>query len=127
MYEIKGLRFQVGERTEENIMFTEPEVYKELRKHEIQDDIPTLSYDEVIHIFKPEHPSYGRTMKELLKEKRNEQNIKDIKEIMKNLTLIQNYVNAWYKPINDEEYRRVYKRVNELLTDTKHKIEEVKE
>ena len=48
-------------------------------------------------------------------------------EIMKNLTLIQNYVNAWYKPINDEEYRRVYKRVNELLTDTKHKIEEVKE
>lgn len=44
-------------------------------------------------------------------------------EIMKNLTLIQNYVNAWYKPINDEEYRRVYKRVNELLTDTKHKIE----
>ena len=127
MYEIKGLRFQVSERTEENIMFTEPEVYKELRKHEIQDDIPTLSYDEVIHIFKPEHPSYGRTMKELLKEKRNEQNIKDIKEIMKNLTLIQNYVNAWYKPINDEEYRRVYKRVNELLTDTKHKIEEVKE
>ncbi len=48
-------------------------------------------------------------------------------EIMKNLTLIQNYVNAWYKPINDEEYRRVYNRVNELLTDTKHKIEEVKE
>lgn len=72
MYEIKGLRFQVGERTEENIMFTEPEVYKELKKHEIQDDIPTLSYDEVIHIFKPEHQSYGRTMKELLKEKRNE-------------------------------------------------------
>lgn len=35
MYEIKGLRFQVGERTEENIMFTEPEVYKELKKHEI--------------------------------------------------------------------------------------------
>ncbi len=45
-------------------------------------------------------------------------------KILKNLTLIQNYVNAWYKPINDEEYRRVYKRVNELLTDTKHKIEE---
>ena len=69
MYEIKGLRFQVSERTEENIMFTEPEVYKELRKHEIQDDIPTLSYDEVIHIFKPEHLSYGRTIKELLNEK----------------------------------------------------------
>lgn len=48
-------------------------------------------------------------------------------KILKNLTLIQNYVNAWYKPINDEEYRRVYKRVNELLTDTKHKIEELKE
>lgn len=127
MYEIKGLRFQVSERTEENIMFTEPEVYKELRKHIIKDDIPTLNYDEVMHIFKPEYPSYGRTMKELLKVKRNEQNIKDIKEIMKNLTLIQNYVNAWYKPINDEEYRRVYKRVNELLTDTKHKLEEVKE
>lgn len=46
-------------------------------------------------------------------------------EIMKNLTLIQNYVNAWYKPINDEEYRRVYKRVNELLIDTKDKIESV--
>lgn len=44
-------------------------------------------------------------------------------EIMKNLTLIQNYVNAWYKPINDEEYRRVYTRINELLEDTKHKIE----
>lgn len=127
MYEIKGLRFQVSERTEENIMFTEPEVYKELRKHIIKDDIPTLNYDEVMHIFKPEHPSYGRTIKELLKEKRmNEQNIKDIKEIMKNLTLIQNYVNAWYKPINDEEYRRVYKIVNELLTDTKHKIEKRK-
>jgi hypothetical protein len=52
---------------------------------------------------------------------------RQFKEIMKNLTLIQNYVNAWYKPINDEEYRRVYKRVNELLTDTKHKIEEAKE
>ena len=72
MYEIKGLRFQISERTEENIMFTEPEIYKELRKHVIKDDIPTLSYDEVIHIFKPEHPSYGRTMKELLKEKQNE-------------------------------------------------------
>jgi hypothetical protein len=52
---------------------------------------------------------------------------RQFKEIMTNLTLIQNYVNVWYKPINDEEYRRVYERVNELLTDTKHKIEEVKE
>lgn len=69
MYEIKGIRFEISERTEENIRGSEPEVYKELKKHTIQDDFPTLSYDEVIHIFKPEHSTYGRTIEELLKEK----------------------------------------------------------
>ena len=76
MYEIKGIRFEISERTEENIMWSEPEVYKELKKHKIRDDFPTLSYDEVIHIFKPEHPPYGRTIEELLKEKeRTDDNI----------------------------------------------------
>ena len=64
MFEYKGIKFDIMERTMENIYNEEPELYQKLRECYVPDDHLWLSYDDVKRLFNPKH-CYGRTLEEL--------------------------------------------------------------
>lgn len=68
MYEVNGLVFDVKQRTEEGLMFSEPEIYAKLMEHKIEDDTIYLSFDEVVRLFRPSH-KFGDRVIELQKDK----------------------------------------------------------
>ena len=67
MYKIRGIKFHVEKKVEENLQHMEPEIYQKLQSYKIKEDNVWMGYDDVIKLFRPDW-RYGQTLEDKFKK-----------------------------------------------------------